>query len=69
MASKLFESANFVVLIAVLAATYGIGYCVGYGLTGSVLVALVAAFFLSCISMISIVLLAPGRLDRGANRP
>ena len=68
MSSKLTESTNFVVLLVLLAITYVVGYALGIGLTGSVILALLLAFGLSCVSMIGIVLLAPFGFDPNSDR-
>jgi uncharacterized membrane protein len=53
-------------LLAFLAINYALGYWLGFGLTGSVLIAFAIAFVLPCVSMIGFMLIAPGR--RGPER-
>jgi hypothetical protein len=68
MRSKLFDSPNFLALLVLLAVDYAIGYWLGIGLTGSVLVALALAFGLSCVSMMGVVMLAPRAFDDESDR-
>ncbi len=58
MRSKTFEVPGLLALVFLLAANYGLGYCLGIALTGSVVVALLLGFVLPCLSMFGVVMLA-----------
>ncbi len=68
MRSKTFEVPGVLALLLLLAANYGLGYGLGITLTGSVIVALLLAFILPCLTMIGVVLLAArGGPSRGGH--
>jgi hypothetical protein len=66
MHSRTLEAPAFIALLATLALSYVAGYAIGVALTGSVIVALLLAFVLPCISMFGLMLIAP-RLSRGGS--
>jgi hypothetical protein len=58
MRSRTFEVPGVLALLLLLAANYGLGYELGINLTGSVILALLLAFVLPCVTMIGVVLIA-----------
>jgi uncharacterized membrane protein len=65
MGTKTFEIPVIVALLTFLAINYALGYWLGIGLTGSVLIALVIAFVLPCLGMIGFMLIVPLRRRSG----
>jgi hypothetical protein len=59
MGTRAFEIPVIVALLAFLAINYVLGYWLGIGLTGSVLIAFAVSFVLPCLSMIAFMLIAP----------
>jgi hypothetical protein len=69
MGTKRFEIPVIVALLTFLAINYALGYWLGIGLTGSVLIAFALAFVLPCVTMIGIMLIAPRSRRRPGGQP
>ena len=68
MGSKTLEAPAFIALLVTLGLSYGAGYAIGISLSGSVLIALVLAFVLPCLSMLGLLLVVPRISSRRSDR-